>query len=150
MIVFIGELTSPQSLADKYAKLTGIEITVQKQQSGKPVLLSGSQKLYISVSHSKGLQVTAISRFEVGVDIEKVRDIAFDDIAKRFFANEEVPADKKDFFEMWTKKEAVHKMNGSNLLKTLKQNCSAQNFDFIKGYALAVAGQDSAVFFNFY
>lgn len=94
---------------------------------GKPTL-GGSisdGSLRFNLSHSHGLAAYAFSLGrEVGVDIEPIRpDFVTQDIAKRFFAPEEVeelrslpPSLRAEgFFLCWTRKEAYIKARGEGL-----------------------------------
>jgi 4'-phosphopantetheinyl transferase len=94
---------------------------------GKPALGPGhgAGDLYFSVSHTEGRAVCGVARGRaVGVDVERVRhDVAFEDIAERFFAPNErstlssLPADERvlAFFRCWTRKEAYVKALGGGL-----------------------------------
>jgi 4'-phosphopantetheinyl transferase len=93
---------------------------------GKPALVSGPQQpLKFNVSHSGELALYAIAwRRELGVDIEQIRtDIEFEQIAKRFFSQNEystlhaLPSTLKaiGFFNCWTRKEAYIKARGEGL-----------------------------------
>jgi 4'-phosphopantetheinyl transferase len=95
---------------------------------GKPRLEDGG-RLRFNVAHSGDLMLCAVSLdHEVGVDVERVReDIGHEDIARRFFAEDEVrslaavpPASRREaFFACWTRKEAVVKATGEGLARSL-------------------------------
>ncbi len=94
---------------------------------GKPALADtfGKGTIRFNISHSNGVALFAFTRDrEIGVDIEKIRDIAeMDQIAERFFSAREnavfraLPKSKKKeaFFNCWTRKEAFIKAIGDGL-----------------------------------
>lgn len=96
---------------------------------GKPeVVFPAEPKAQFSASHSGAWAVVAIALgARVGVDIELRRPLQTDDLARRFFAREEVaeleakPAAERDaaFFTLWTLKEAYLKGLGRGLSKPL-------------------------------
>jgi 4'-phosphopantetheinyl transferase len=98
---------------------------------GKPALANrtNSGRLYFNLSHSEGMAIYAFSGgHEVGVDIEKIRDVNdLIRLAERFFSSREkaelseLPADQQrdGFFNAWTRKEAVLKALGDGLSYSL-------------------------------
>ena len=90
--------------------------------SGKPALATGN--LHFNLAHSKERALLAVTRAaEVGVDIEAVVSLEFDDIADRFFSPDEcaeyrlfTPERRPEaFFRCWTRKEAIIKAVGDGL-----------------------------------
>jgi 4'-phosphopantetheinyl transferase len=100
---------------------------------GKPLLASkpGSDTLSFNVTHSDGMALYAIIRNRnVGVDLEYVSmDVAWEQIAERFFSPGEVSAlrtaprqmQQEAFFCCWTRKEAYLKARGLGLSLPLNQ-----------------------------
>ncbi|MBA3532450.1 MAG: 4'-phosphopantetheinyl transferase superfamily protein [Ardenticatenales bacterium] len=93
---------------------------------GRPSLpaLPAEHPLEFNLSHSGGLALYALSwQRSVGVDVEAMRDIEFEEIATRFFSPREQavltalpPHQRKDaFFNAWTRKEAYIKARGEGL-----------------------------------
>lgn len=85
---------------------------------GKPI----SKNIFFNISHSHGVVVLATSsKYDVGVDIEVIRDKK-DDLA-RFVSNEEeyqyIKSDK-NFFEVWTSKESLSKCVGTGIRNNIK------------------------------
>jgi 4'-phosphopantetheinyl transferase len=92
----------------------------------KPILESASESygLHFNVSHADDIALIAVSRNDVGIDIERV-DIEYPclTIAKEFFAPREVSALRAlspsevahAFFRYWTAKEAIAKATGQGL-----------------------------------
>jgi 4'-phosphopantetheinyl transferase len=93
----------------------------------KPALADtfGKEKVHFNLSHSEGIALYAFARNrEIGVDIERIRDISeMGQIAERFFSKREnavlqaLPKSKKKeaFFNCWTRKEAFIKAIGDGL-----------------------------------
>lgn len=81
-------------------------------ENGKPL----SHQIDFNISHSFGVVVLVISNHPVGVDIEKIRE--YDSELKRFISNDEefdYIKNDKDFFSLWTSKEALVKADGLGL-----------------------------------
>ena len=95
-----------------------------QNEYGKP-RLAQAPSVHFSLSHSEDLAFLAVSdTLEVGADIEQVRPINHLDLARRYFHPNETaaierPPDADDqlrnFFHIWTLKEAVVKALGKGL-----------------------------------
>lgn len=89
--------------------------------NGKPT----AENCFISVSHSGGRCAVCVSELEVGVDIEKIGDRDFENVArktfgekeKEYYFNNKVP---QSFFEIWTRKEAYSKISGEGIKEIIK------------------------------
>ncbi|MDR3000685.1 MAG: 4'-phosphopantetheinyl transferase superfamily protein [Fibromonadaceae bacterium] len=89
--------------------------------NGKPRLPQGAG--HVNWSHSKGECVLAYSKeCEVGIDLEFYRERNFEAISKRFFAESEATSEAKNFYHLWTKKEAYYKCMGGSFFSTLKND----------------------------
>ncbi len=100
-------------------------------KNGKPRLAHtlGNGTIHFSLSHSEGIVLYGFTRGrEIGVDIERVRDIPeMDQIAEQFFSVKEndifrsLPENKKKgaFFNCWTRKEAFIKAIGDGFSRPL-------------------------------
>ena len=92
---------------------------------GKPYLEFPQTDLRFNVSHSGGVALMAFARArDLGVDVERTRrDVGWERVAKRFFADPELnelmalPADQRrsGFFRCWTSKEAYMKATGRGI-----------------------------------
>lgn len=81
-----------------------------------------------SISHSNDRVAVALSSMDVGCDVEKIKEAAFDNIAERFFAKNEyeylsyIQADEERagcFTTIWTLKESVIKCSGEGMRRGL-------------------------------
>lgn len=130
--------------------------------NGKPYIKGND--VFFNISHSGGYVLCAVSKNEVGCDIEKL-DKADLRIAERFFAPEEYAfissqaPEKQDemFFRFWTLKESFMKFTGKGMALSPasfriildngahiegNESCFLREFDIIPGYrcALCCAG----------
>jgi 4'-phosphopantetheinyl transferase len=144
----------------------GREIVIRRDGSGKPFIDDAS--LYFNLSHSGEWLIGAVSEYEIGVDIEKIRDIDLS-VARRFFSPAEVaslenmqnPDFRSEFFRIWTLKESYIKCIGKGLAHPLDSftvplsswNVSPMENYFLKsydnGYASAVCSADASVLDDF-
>lgn len=104
--------------------------------------VKGFDEFSFNVSHSGEYVVVGISVKDIGLDIEQVKEIEYEDIAKSFFTNEELVyikgIDKQKqldrFYEIWTLKEAYIKNRGVGLSMPLNSfNIKIKNRIFIDG-----------------
>ena len=76
--------------------------------------ISSNFSLYFSISHSKNIAAAIISDSPCGIDVEIIRS----ELSERLYARCMHPAEIEsglDFFEAWTRKEAITKMLGCGL-----------------------------------
>lgn len=97
---------------------TVLPLSYYYDDKGKPYF--SDIDLHFSLSHSGNFAVCAVSDKEIGVDIEKIRDVN-PGVADRYFTVEEceyiLSAEnmKKAFFEIWTKTESRVKLTGKGI-----------------------------------
>lgn len=124
----------------------------QAGPTGKPQLVQTFTDLRFNLSHSGDLALIGITRGrEVGVDIERVQqDIEFDQIVEHYFEPAEAwvlrtapPQERVSrFFDLWTRKEARLKAEGSGLSGRPKlERFAARSLCPALGYAGAVASE---------
>ena len=88
----------------------------ERTENGKPYAKGAA---FFNISHSGSFAVAAVSDCEVGVDIERIRDVNLR-IAEKFSGGEReyilsAESPQKAFFEIWTAKEAYLKKCGTGL-----------------------------------
>ena len=104
--------------------------------NGKPSLASNQGGVKFNLSHSGALLLCAVSRCEVGVDLERLGSLPNSDaeaIVERFFTEAErssyhaARGGQKDlaFYKLWTGKEAIAKCSGHGIA----QERPAENFE---------------------
>ena len=151
---------TPQ-LADRYLKAhgamrailgryTAMPLEFALHEKGKPYLpLSPDVRFNLSHSHEIALVAVALNK-EVGVDVEKLRPMAeYAAIAGRYFPPAEpAPADEVEFFQRWTRVEAVLKASGEGLYGAAMEipgEWAIQEIDAGPGFAAAVAAEGSDI-----
>ncbi|MCR5484662.1 MAG: 4'-phosphopantetheinyl transferase superfamily protein [Clostridiales bacterium] len=123
-ISLVGNVLSLYAL-NKTFGLKMSEIKIGYGEKGKPFPEGRSgEKYFFSVSHSGDVCVCAVSDSEVGVDVERIRDVNAERIAKRFFSKDEKEyigsfqneyEKKRAFFTVWTKHESAVKLSGRGI-----------------------------------
>lgn len=97
---------------------------VVRSKKGRPTLEDGL--FQFSVSHSDNLFACAVDEQPVGVDIQKMRKMDAQAIARRFFTPEEADwVDREGlqaFFRVWTRKEALSKLRGCELAEVIGES----------------------------
>ncbi|MGV8905889.1 MAG: 4'-phosphopantetheinyl transferase family protein [Acetobacterium sp.] len=102
------------------------ELPIKMAAHGKPGLVNISG-IHFNLSHSGNYAVCALSRTDIGVDLQKIRLLNLE-LAKRYFAKDEVkwlldlPAEKqkKSFFDLWSIKESYMKYTGKGFALPMK------------------------------
>lgn len=97
-----------KNILNKEYNIVGYTIVYNK--NGKPYL-NNINNIYFSISHSDKYLVIAISNKKIGVDIEKIKKY---NTKINDFLNI-IPKNEEEFFEYWTKKEALIKLKGLSL-----------------------------------
>jgi phosphopantetheinyl transferase len=117
----------------RYVGLSPERIEFEELEHGKPILKPNQNphSLHFNLSHTQGIQLIAITRLgEVGVDIERIRDVSrLEAMMERFYFPSErdrVHARSeqeklKEFFTIWTAKEAWAKARGASVFRALSQ-----------------------------
>jgi 4'-phosphopantetheinyl transferase len=127
---YVARQGALREILGRYTGIAPDELRIVRSSLAKPKL-AGSD-ICFSVSDSAGLALVAVGRREVGVDVELIR-------SRR--AAEAAPFPTEEFFERWTRTEAVGKARGTGLLRSRggdrPMNCSS--LDVGPGFAAAVA-----------
>lgn len=119
-----------RNLLGTYLEIHPKEVVIERARMGKPRLkMDGFDEIYFNVSHSGERVFYGFTRIdEVGVDIEYKKDKGnFLELAERFFAKmeyqelSELSGDmlREGFYNLWTRKEAYIKMEGTGLSRPL-------------------------------
>ena len=113
-----------------YLGCSPLQIIIGAAPNGKPVLGGANEQhpIEFNLSHSSNWIVLGFSRaLPLGIDIECLRELEFDDLVTGFFSPIErtawaaLPAAnrRETFFTAWTRKEAYLKGLGVGLAKSL-------------------------------
>lgn len=85
---------------------------VRFMDSGKPAF--SDHFLHFSLSHSGNMSAVILSDSPCGVDIQQIRPEISEKLYHRVLSDTE-QHENRDFFEVWTKKEALAKLTGKGL-----------------------------------
>jgi len=145
------------SVSQVLAKLgEPVEATYEYGKNNKPYFRD--LPWYFNISHSKEYVFCVLSKQEVGVDIQYKRTFYQERILHRFFTEKEkklweqcaTQKEKDDFFyRMWTAKEALGKLTGEGIGKTVSLNVTDsqeaerlgvvwEHYDGLPEYALSI------------
>lgn len=125
----IGKIAT-KLLLSVYHKCAPEEIEIVRHKNEKPRLkiLSNTSQSVVSnfnISHSKNILLVAISKHEVGVDVEKIIKLSYGDVMQISFTVDEINFVKNSwnsplaFSTIWTRKEALLKANGAGIIDEL-------------------------------
>jgi 4'-phosphopantetheinyl transferase len=128
---FIATRGILRELLGRYVNRAPTRLEFNYGPQGKPTLRVelSERSVEFNVSHSHGVALLAFAvGRHLGVDVERVRKLAGEKIAERYFSSQEVmelrrlPAALQDegFFLCWTRKEAYIKARGEGLHVPLK------------------------------
>ncbi len=106
------------TLAARALKLyCGASASLCHDDRGRPYFTGSDIK--ISISHSGGIWLCALSEYETGIDIERIKVRDYLKTARRFFTPQEAcfveNTGADGFFRLWVKKEAYIKYKGEGL-----------------------------------
>lgn len=120
----------------EYTNLSPEEIIIAEDQNGKPYCKNAD--IFFSLSHADNMVVCAVSDKPIGIDIEKIRTVNMA-TAKRICTKRELEhvfghaPDDEDFkkcedkeiltrfYEIWVKKEAFGKKEGTGIAYNMKK-----------------------------
>lgn len=137
-----------REILSTYLRVLPQELVLDVGAYGKPKLADSSAWLQFNLSHSHDQALIAVSSVEVGVDIERIRELRhFDRFVRRFLSPNEATylskcsADVRDgeFFKIWTAKEAYLKAIGTGLageLQAFEVSVSSESLQLRRGDAL--------------
>lgn len=104
----------------------------------KKPFLKNYQGWHFNISHCKTAVCCVLSRYEVGIDIEEVKE--YKESLATYICNEEElhtihhsDNQANDFYKLWTRKEAVFKLIGTGITKDIKNIMHTDNVHVISG-----------------
>ncbi len=155
---FVMARSCLRQILAKYLGLNPELLKFGYNSSGKPFLSSPTKdKLTFNLSHSGSIAILAVAMDgEVGVDIEKIdAALNFQSVARRYFTLAEmneleklsILRRRRQFYRLWTRKEAVLKMYGTGFslpgsIETFVQDldhCTLKNIFLATSYVSALA-----------
>lgn len=137
----------------KYCELFDIslpEYRIYRNDMNKPCL--DPDFIEISLSHSEDYTILGLSKKELGIDIQKYKELDHKLIMKRFFHPDDKCQSKRDFFNHWAAKEAFVKRNNMELSTGMKTNITNKNITLLNifaSYSLAIDSEDKDILFMF-
>lgn len=105
-----------KKIAAEFLNATINTLDFEKTSNGKP-FLKNYPDFHFNISHSNNLIAIAIDNSQIGIDIEKIREVNLK-LANRHFCENEINfinSNNERFFEIWTKKEAYLKFCGKGI-----------------------------------
>lgn len=152
MILFFarGEIESDKFIAHCYIHYRDImnshgndlpkSVNIIRDGNKKPKF--DIENVDFSLSHSHGVIMLGISHTQIGVDIEKVRDINFEKF--NFIES----GSKEEFFEKWTERESYLKMTGDGLSKLkcdIPKDSHFEHFPVFDTYSACVCSEEQSI-----
>jgi len=140
---FIQARTTLRTILASYLQIDPRGVKFEYGRYGKPALANRQPDppIHFNLSHSDNVALVAVTQVgSVGVDVECLRPMEdIDEISSRFFSRHEVALlrelqaeDKVEaFFDVWTRKEALMKADGSGLTDELIQFDTLSNVEKI-------------------
>lgn len=138
------------------------KLVVANGKNNKPYF-KDYPEIRFSVSHSGDLALLAIGNTEIGIDIEKIRELDYNALAKRYYTDGEVAQINSldDYFKVWTRKEAFLKLSAEGLSGLTKcdtskpltfegDNITFKNVDIFEGYVCTIAAPEQEILFMDY
>lgn len=110
----------------RYLFIKPNEVKFEYGKFGKPFVKGDIE---FNLSHSENTCVIAVSNIKIGIDCELMANRDFNKLSQRFFSKEEhyfiyetqdIKIKKELFYKSWCMREAMAKMTGEGLSKTLQ------------------------------
>lgn len=123
-----------RSIACHKFNISNAELFYEYNIYGKP-RLNLDNNFCFNVSHSGNWVVAAVDDLQIGIDIEEVNSVEYEDISQEFFTKDEYTwllsknneERNEAFYKLWTVKESYVKMIGKGLAIPL--NSFSADFD---------------------
>lgn len=136
-------------LGSIYLKRKYIKGDIYNNEYGKPL----NDNISFNISHSNEYVIIGISKTNIGIDIEYIKDIKDNLINYCLSDNEKNNLNKYNFYYFWTRKEAYFKLLGKGILYKEIKNIDTLNleniyFETIKidNYYLSIAKENEFTF----
>ncbi|HWQ49231.1 MAG TPA: hypothetical protein VN414_09850 [Methanosarcina sp.] len=114
-------------------ELFASEISTYKDEYGKVCVLNHNE-LYICISYTKNLAAIAVSKVDVGIDIELARKLALKSTFKNLHKKTS-PMDKTvsetDLLKVWTLKEAYSKFSNKEMYLIFNKELDLSNLNHL-------------------
>ena len=92
------------------------EIVIHRAEKGKPYILGTHRDVYCNVSHTENMWICMVGEAECGIDLQKVKECRYEQLAKRYFTPEDQAYVQENgiqgFFKLWVRREAFCKYTG--------------------------------------
>ncbi len=156
IIINKGKMSSNKFIRDsidEYAKIFNKKLydyTIQRDDNNKPFI--SPTQVYFNISHSHEYTLIAMSDSEVGIDIQYHKPIDYQAVQDRFFGDSTKANTKKEFYNLWTAKEALIKRENLCFydgLKTEVTDLGIDNIDILEKYSVAIKSDDNDYIFKF-
>lgn len=126
IMCLVGEILI-RLVIGKELRIKNLDIVFERNRYGKPYL-KDHPYFHFNISHSGEYVLCAIDNKHIGIDVEKIKTMEYEDIAKNFFTeeennyifNEQLQDGLSRFYEIWTLKESYVKCCGQGLSIPLK------------------------------
>lgn len=116
------------------------ELQFIEDKNGKPRL--AENEIFFNLSHTFGAFVFCFGREEVGIDIEKEREIS-EKIKDKFYSSDEK---EQEPLLVWTKKEAITKLSGEGIKALSKADTQSSDIFFfskkVDGFTISAASKN--------
>ncbi len=121
-------------------KELNLDFDVYYNKNGKPYLPSSKQ---LSITHSFDMVCIGLSKFNIGIDIEKNRPHKILNIKEKFVRDDEadwIPTKREEEYlhVIWGIKEGLYKLNGGNLWNFL-HHYKVEAFELIENQPVSCA-----------
>ncbi|WP_235283436.1 MULTISPECIES: 4'-phosphopantetheinyl transferase superfamily protein [unclassified Methanosarcina] len=114
-------------------KSSVLDISTYKDECGQVHILN-HEELHICISYSENVVTLAISKVEVGIDVEIKRSLTLKNTLKYFqttFSCTEKSARDADILRAWTMKEAYCKFSNKNIFSILSKEPDFNNICYL-------------------
>lgn len=147
----MGEIIAKFAIC-KRINIDNDSLKISHNKYGKPILLK-PKGVYYNISHSGDWVVCAVDNNPIGIDVELIRKIDINNIARRFFSkNEYIDLLNREndslryFYILWTLKESYIKAIGKGLTIPL------DSFSFIikNDYVKMIENNNEINYFKYY